>query len=720
MPVSNREEKTFYLKAKVEQYRIIFHLLLLAVAISISYSNTLNTPFHFDDTSNIVNEKNIRLTSLDWTGIQRSFYQTDPYSGIEKPNRPLARLTFALNYFFGQLDVRGFHFVNITIHILASFFLYLLFSEFLWIIHCRFELPFFEQKYIPDLALLAACLWALHPLQIQAVTYIVQRMASLAGMFYFLAFYLYLKGRFSIKHSRKVVFFVFAGFIWGCALFSKENAILLVPSILAFEYTLSGIKLSRRQLFYSGILLAILLIVSTVMYFLFFAMIDNLIADIYAKRPWTIWERLLTESRVLITYITLIFNPTNTFLSLDKEIAFSTSLISPPSTILAIAAILGLLWGALYYRFRYPLLSYAIFFFFINHLIESTIIPLELYFEHRNYIPSIFLYLCLAFLFLSLLNYWKLNKRRVMVYVFAFLIFFFIASEGVATYLRNDYWRSEIALLIDDIEKNPTAIRQKVNLAVRYIREKKYELAKKYLKEAEHIYKTNPDRAYKQHVGLLYFNAGVLHHLLGNKAKAKRLYLRSLDFVPTSQSAQVNLACLYFIDGNFDTAEKALHNALIINDTKPLLYNMLANIYYANNKLPKALAALQKGLGRSKQPIMQLNLVSTHIAMGNIAVAERKFSQIQEEKSLMYYLLQAFLADEQEQKSALKDIAKFLIQNKISYTFLIESILTQNNLGYIFPEIDHFEKNLANTYIDLLAQKKEVIDNTIDKINTYY
>ena len=147
------------------------------------------------------------------------------------PYRPVARLSLALNYYFGGLNVSGYHLANTIIHLVASVFL------FLFIYH-TLNLPSLKAKYATKsyaVALLATILWAINSVQTQAVTYIVQRMASLAGMFYIISMYYYLKTRTETITGRKPLFFILCFVSFLRAFGSKENAVMLPMSLLLYE-----------------------------------------------------------------------------------------------------------------------------------------------------------------------------------------------------------------------------------------------------------------------------------------------------------------------------------------------------------------------------------------------------------------------------------------------------------------------------------------------------
>ncbi|MDD3249327.1 MAG: hypothetical protein PHF23_02995, partial [Smithellaceae bacterium] len=196
-----------------------FTFIAVFLFLIIIYSNSFQGRFVFDDTFNITENINIHLKSMDCQDIKQAFY------GIlgEKISRPLSYLTLALNYYFGGLNVFGYHLVNFIIHYLAAIFLFLF-------IYNALKLPVLRERYGQagyGIALLATVFWATSPLQVTAVTYVVQRMASMAGLFYIMSMYFYLKGRTAEKTRNQIILWIFCLSSAFLSVGSKENAILL-------------------------------------------------------------------------------------------------------------------------------------------------------------------------------------------------------------------------------------------------------------------------------------------------------------------------------------------------------------------------------------------------------------------------------------------------------------------------------------------------------------
>ena len=157
---------------------------MMAAIAFIAYGNTFHVPFQFDDYPNIVSEPSIRLHSFTLHWLEQLI------QNIKDSIRFFTYFTFALNYYFGKFNVFGYHLVNLLIHIISGIFLY----RFLLL---TLNLSPLKERYGSSafyIALFSSLLFIAHPIQTQSVTYIVQRMASMAGMFYLLAMLLYVKG----------------------------------------------------------------------------------------------------------------------------------------------------------------------------------------------------------------------------------------------------------------------------------------------------------------------------------------------------------------------------------------------------------------------------------------------------------------------------------------------------------------------------------------------
>jgi hypothetical protein len=187
----------------------------------------------------------------------------------------------------------------------------------------------------------------------------------------------------------------------------------------------------------------------------------------YQYRPFTLTERLLTERlltepRVILFYISLLLYPVSSRLTLLHDVEISSSLFTPWTTLPSILIILLIIVIALMISQKRPLISYCILFFFLNHLIEGSIIPLELIFEHRNYLPSMFIFVPVGILMVYVLDYFAYKKSIQVIMLSGFLLV--MAAFGHTTYIRNKVFKNDLTLWSDNIEKAPNLHRPHHNL----------------------------------------------------------------------------------------------------------------------------------------------------------------------------------------------------------------------------------------------------------------
>jgi tetratricopeptide (TPR) repeat protein len=511
-----------------------FAVLSLLVMLLIIYGNSFFGEWHFDDYHNIVDNRNVHLQGLSWQEIRKTFSGTADGSEGGYSTRPLAYLSFGLNYLFEGTDVFGYHVVNFVIHFAAAVFLFLFICRTL-------QLPLLRDRYgekAYDIALLATFFWATNPLQVNSVTIIVQRMASLAGLGTIMALYFYVLARTAERGSAR------RGFAFLCAASSllafgsKENAAMLPISILLYDVLLvQGATRENlsRLLKYAWIPLAVILC-------LVFSFSEFLagIFQTYAVRPFTLIERLLTAPRILIFYVSLLLYPLPSRLTFLHDIDISRSLWEPWTTLPALLAVVLFCLAALAMARRRPLLSTCMLFFLLNHLIEGTVIPLELIYEHRNYIPSMLFFVPVAVLMVRILDYFT-YRRGFQVFMAGGLTLL-LAFQGHTTFERNDIVRSDVHIWLDNVRKAPGLSRPHINLARHYYEAGMYDDAVRELQTAEDL---NRDTNLRQ-IGLASYNLGVYYLDQANDIdRAERQFIKALERFPGHPSAIVGLAHVY-------------------------------------------------------------------------------------------------------------------------------------------------------------------------------
>ena len=432
-------------------------LALLIIVAAGAYSNTLNNSFHLDDQTVIWDNSSVFMREITFENLYSAAFDN------KHPTRPVPYVTFALNYYFHNLNLPGYHVTNIFIHIATGIFLYFLLKATLSLPSLRDK---FDRQGPVIISLVTASIWLLHPLQTQSVTYIVQRMNSMCAMFYILAMLLYVKGRLATGTKNK--WFLYGGCLLSfiLALGSKEIAATLPVFIFLYEWyflqDLSSTSSSSSRYQWFMLALALLTFAGLVFFFLGINPIKSLFINEISGREFTRWERLLTETRVVLMYISLIFFPNLSRLNLEYDFPISQSLTTPPVTMLAIVILAGMVLVAVLIAKKQRLYSFCIIWFLGNLVIESSFIPLELVFEHRTYLPSTF------FLLLVLVPLYKFFlKNRKVFYITCAVI---LVTLPILTYERNKVWKDTRTLYLDCLKKSPNKYRVHYNLAHEYER----------------------------------------------------------------------------------------------------------------------------------------------------------------------------------------------------------------------------------------------------------
>ena len=299
----------------------------------------------------------------------------------------------------------------------------------------------------------------------------------------------------------------------------------------------------------------------------------NYLSKPIGSRPFSIGERLLTQPSILLYYLSLIFYPSPERLSIDHSFTLSTSLWQPWTTLPAILIIISLIIVALSQRKKRPLLGFAILFFFINHLVESTIIPLEMIFEHRNYIPSMFLFLPLTAGFCSAIETSKQAHRLLHPVLYVSLPVVLI-TYGLGTYNRNTTWMSEESLWADTLKKAPASARPYAKLGEIYgwqkeKNQKNLQTATALLEKA--IQLESPRKSFKAaivgNIGKIYANYGLLDLAVSN-------YQRSIEINPNFIISQFDLANALTLQGKFKEALHQINQVIAKNDLQSRFFNL--------------------------------------------------------------------------------------------------------------------------------------------------
>ncbi len=579
-------------------YRLCF--ITLIILTTLIYSNTLDSPFLFDDAHNIEENGFIRLRSIEF----KSLYE----AGFKSPssNRPLPSITFALNYYFGNYDVTGYHVVNILIHMINGFLVYAL---TLLLLRQQSELhPVggiqVSQSSIQSISLLAAGIFIAHPIQTQSVTYIVQRMNSMAAMFCLTSFLLYVHARKTKKGLKRSMLFGGSVLSWVLGLGSKEIAYTLPIVVFAYEW------LFNRDMRFDWIkqnlkyLLCALVTLGLVAFLYLGSHPFDRILEGYEVRDFTMVERVLTQFNVVVFYIGLLLFPHPARLNLTHQFPISQSLLEPITTLFSAALIITLVAGAFYLRRKRPLISFCILWFFINLVIESSFIGLELVFEHRLYLPMFGFALLTAFLLFKLLS----NFPR-WSHVLAAMI---IISLGVTTFHRNSLWQDPVVFWSDALAKAPLSYRANNNLGLALKDRGRLDEALSHYKQALQL---NPNSAEA------HSNTGVALREKGRLDESIDHFWRAIQLAPSMADAHNNLGLILEERGNSEGAIKHYSEAV---KHDPYLAEAYFNMGNALKKKGLILESIEYfGKALRLDPEMYEALVN----LGNVLADQKRFKE---------------------------------------------------------------------------------------------
>ena len=576
-----------------------FAVITISILIFSIYANTFHASWHFDDEQNIEKNARLHLTDLSWQNVKNTFFASTDGSG--KLYRPVACLSFAINYYFGKSNVFGYHLTNICIHLISSLFLFLF-------IYGVLRLPVLEARYGPhaySIALLSTVLWAVNPIQTQAITYIVQRMASMAAMFYIMAMYFYLRARTSYQRYSRFAWFFLCLTSGIFAFGSKENAAMLPFSLFLFDFLLIQGSV-KRNIKKNAIVLAFLILVPAALVLLlkgpsFFFNPSRLISG-YEHRGFTLGQRLLTEPRIVVYYMSLLFYPMPNRLCITHMISPSHGLLHPPTTLLSILLILFLLSMAVAKSKKWPLISFCVVFFFLNHVIESTVFPLELVFEHRNYLPSMLFFVPVSILLIRSIEIF--SGKPGMQFALSTFVVVIIIGFGNSTFVRNFTWKTEESLWIDAVDKYPDSVRAHHNLGRYY---SNIGQSNKAISEYLAALALKPE-TYGETAYLTRYNLGLEYMTIGKDKKAIEEFQKAINLFPRFADAYSDLAVIKTKEGDYEEAYKDLITSLTYNRESPQAHNNLGYVLIKKKDYKNAIIELEKALKLKKDQVTLRNL----------------------------------------------------------------------------------------------------------------
>jgi hypothetical protein len=510
--------------------RLPWPVLLLAVMLAAlaAYLPAFQAGFFLDDQPNIVEAPAIRWTELSIAGVR------EVLSSATLSSRPIANLSFALNHRLSGLEPAGFHAVNVVLHLAVGKLL----AWVLWLLLGEGRGPA-GTRLRTAAAVAAAGLFLVHPLNTQAVTYVVQRMTVLATLFSLASLGLYLWARRRPGWGRAVLY-AGSALCWLLAVGSKEIALVLPALLVLYEAVfhrrewlskLQGMSAATRAVVMlaaaAGALAAALLIARTYE-------VSHLLgwSEQFSNRSFSGVERVLTQPRVQLLYLSLFLWPAPGRLSLVHEPVVATSLTDPWTTMPALAAWLGIVVLGLWLGYRRPRYGFPLLAYVLLHLMESGPINLELVFEHRMYLPMTMLALLVATMVHDLAAGGagaSSEPRGAPVLVLLALL----VPLALATHARNTVWRTPLTMWQDAVAKSPHSYRARNNLGSSYFVDQRWDLALEQYEAAAVLQNRQVE---------VFYNVAITLERLGRSAEAVLYYEEFVRLAPASYSGALTNA----------------------------------------------------------------------------------------------------------------------------------------------------------------------------------
>ncbi len=425
------------------------------VLAALLYAPGLAGGFVFDDFPNILRNEAIRQARFDAASLWEAMLSS-PSGPLA---RPIASLSFALQVASQGLAAPAMKAANLAIHLGCGLLLFLWLRALVDAPRIAPTVSAAERRLLP---LLVTTAWLLAPIHLTTVLYVVQRMESLSVLFTLAGLLVYTRGRLRMQAGQGRVWMPFAGLavMTGLATLTKETGILTPLYALLLEAIAFGFRTGRRR--DGGVMgyalgVCVLPVVATIA----LTLPDALSGESYGARPFTLAERLLTEGRILWAYLAAIVLPRLPELSLyHDDFPLSRAWLAPPTTLLAWLGLACLAGLAIVLRRRNPVASLGLGMFFAGHALVSTYLPLELYHEHRNYLPAAGIFLALVSGGLRLAP--RLETPRVMLLAFVA----WLVLQGGTTLMRATEWSDPVRLAYVEATRHPASPRANYELGL--------------------------------------------------------------------------------------------------------------------------------------------------------------------------------------------------------------------------------------------------------------
>ncbi|MBF0316847.1 MAG: tetratricopeptide repeat protein [Nitrospirae bacterium] len=609
--------------------KTFIHLAIIMVVGLLIYSNTLEVPFIYDDEPNIISNPTIKDLRYFTDSSTIDASRVDQGIKLFFRTRFIGYLSLAINYRLNGLNVAGYHLFNLLVHIVNTVLLYRF-------IILTLNTPFFSggthlKTPLSQLcALFGALLFTSHPVQTQAVTYIIQRFASLAATFYLLTVVMYITAMLSNTPRTRYALYAISVISSVCAMKTKEIAFTVPVTIAIYEFMFLGGSLKKRVMYLTPLFMTMLIIPLTLIgNNASFSGVEGISGaiDIASTRDISRWHYLITQFRVIVMYIRLLFLPINQSLLYDYPVYRTFFNMEILASLLLIVSLMGLairlyiLSGRAEQRRYLRLGSFGITWFFVTLSVESGIIAIsDIIYEHRLYLPMVgfcFVFVCV---YIMVSDRIKNSERLKTKWIVTATVILIILSLAAATYNRNGLWHSRISLWSDVVKKYPNNADSQSNAGCAY-----HEAG--FLKEALNHYQAairlNPNDA-KTHnnIGAVYVATGFLNEALTHYQAAIRLN-------PNDAKTHNNIGVVYVATGFLNEALTHYQAAIRLDFYDAKIHRNLGELYNRQNKLDEAIAEYQNAIRINPDYVAaRNNLGNVYVTLGRNEEAIKEFQAV--------------------------------------------------------------------------------------------
>jgi len=531
-------------------------LALLCLPI-IAYLPSFKAGFQYDDFAGIVGNRYIQIKNLSLSSLSGAAFQD------RLQNRPLSNLTLALNYYMSGTNPFGFHLMNFLILVFTALGIWLVLGKLL--VKLGFD-PFRSRLA----SWLSALVWAVHPLNTQAITYITQRHASLAGAFSIWSIYLLHLGL--ERKTRRILLFIGSGLLCASALMSKETAVTLPAIMLAYKiYFFDGFQTGWLKRNWKWMALLALFYAAAAGLFLRPGMFSK-VSDDLSKFQFSPLQRLAAEPAALVWYSLLIIFPFPQFLCLLHDFAWSGSGLQLAATAVSSLSILAVIYLAVSRAAARRVFSFCVLWYFGQLLVEAMPLPIAIAHEHRLFLASLSIIspaVCAPVLRVK-------ELKTAVVWIIAIALIF----SGF-TFARNRVWQSQESLWQDTAMKSPTMLWSWYHYCLALGETGKC---------GRTIFACSMAAAVAANDYKVHNNLGICYFKTGKAALAEKEFLEAVEYSPENVDyTALNLGLFYRELQDYEKAAKYFEIAVKRNPQNAKTRQVLAMTYAETGRCQQAL-----------------------------------------------------------------------------------------------------------------------------------